>query len=164
MNRLTTLNFSNPLGQSFWIMRAAFTLIPILAGLDKFFNFLVDWPKYLAPWAPNLFNQALHTITPQTVTPQQFMYGIGVVEIVAGILVAFWPGVFAYVVMVWLWGIVANLVSLQYYDIAVRDFGLSMGSLTLARLAWAHHLELRGRAAAGVSAPERMEARGRAAA
>jgi uncharacterized membrane protein YphA (DoxX/SURF4 family) len=158
------MNFSNPLGQSFGIMRVLFALIPILAGFDKFFNYLVDWPKYLAPWAPNLFNQALHTVTPQTVTPQQFMYGVGMVEIMVGVLVALWPAVFAYVVMVWLWGIIANLVSLGHYDIAVRDFGLSIGSLALARLAWAHHLELRGRGVAGVTASERMEARGRAAA
>jgi len=134
MTRLTTLNVENPVGQAFWIARIIFTIAPILFGLDKFFNVLVDWPKYLAPWIPNLIH----------VTPQTFMYGVGVVEIVAGILVGIWPQVFAYVLTLWLWGIIVNLLTLPgYYDVALRDFGLSIGALTLARLALAHQLELR---------------------
>lgn len=136
MTRLTTLNVSNPVGQTFWLMRIIFTVAPILFGLDKFFNILVDWPKYLAPWIPSL----LH------VTPQVFMYGVGVIEILAGILVAIWPEFFAYVVTLWLWGIIVNLLTIPgYYDIALRDFGLSIGALALARLAWAHRLEKLGR-------------------
>jgi len=81
MSDLTTRNLSNPIGQAFWIMRVTFTIAPILFGLDKFFNILVDWPKYLAPWIPALLN----------VSPQTFMRGVGVVEIVAGILVGIWP-------------------------------------------------------------------------
>src|SRR5262249_4822561 len=134
--RLTTLNFANPVGQAFWIMRVIFTVAPILFGLDKFLNVLTDWPHYLAPWIPNLIH----------VSPQTFMYGVGVVEIVAGIGVALWPQVFAYVVTAWLWAIIVNLLTLPgYYDVALRDFGLSMGALTLARLAWAYQLEVRGR-------------------
>jgi hypothetical protein len=107
-------------------MRIIFTIAPILFGLDKFFNLLVDWPKYLAPWIPSLIN----------VSPQAFMYGVGVVEIVAGILAGIWPQYFAYVVTLWLWGIIVNLLTIPgYYDVALRDFGLSLGALTLARLA-----------------------------
>src|SRR5438105_5054206 len=135
MVRLTTLNFSNPVGQAFWVARVIFTVAPIIMGLDKFLNILVDWPRYLAPWIPHLVG----------VAPQTFMYGIGAVEIVAGIGVAIWPHVFAYVVMAWLWGIIVNLLTIPgYYDVAVRDLGLSMGALTLGRLAWAHHLEMQG--------------------
>jgi hypothetical protein len=146
MTRLTTLNVANPVGQAFWISRVIFTLAPILFGLDKFFNVLVDWPKYLAPWIPNLIH----------VSPQTFMYGVGVVEIAAGILVGIWPQIFAYVVMVWLWGIIVNLLTGPgYYDVALRDFGLSIGALTLARLAWAHGLERQDLVAADRALPDR---------
>jgi uncharacterized membrane protein YphA (DoxX/SURF4 family) len=135
MTRLTTTNFNNPIGQAFGIMRVIFTVAPILFGLDKFFNFMVDWTSYLAPWIPN----TLH------VSPQTFMYGVGIVEIAAGILVGLWPHIFAYVVAVWLWSIIINLLSGGgNYDVALRDFGLSMGALTLARLAHAHQMELHG--------------------
>ena len=78
MMRMTTLNASNPVGQAFWSMRVIYTLAPILFGLDKFFNVLTDWPKYLAPWIPNLIH----------VTPQNFMYGVGVIDINALCVVA----------------------------------------------------------------------------
>jgi uncharacterized membrane protein YphA (DoxX/SURF4 family) len=136
MTRLSTPNLANPVGQAFWIARIIFTIAPILFGLDKFFNILVDWPKYLAPWIPSLIH----------VSPQAFMHGVGVVEIVAGILVGIWPQYFAYAVTLWLWGIIVNLLTIPgYYDVALRDFGLSLGALTLARLARAHQLELRDR-------------------
>jgi len=133
--RLTTLYFDNPVGQAFWIMRVIFTVAPILFGLDKFFNIMVKWPEYLAPWIPNLIH----------VSPQMFMYGVVVVEICAGILVGLWPQYFAYVVTLWLWGIIVNLLTTgEYFDVALRDFGLSMGALSLARLAHAHQMERRG--------------------
>jgi hypothetical protein len=73
------------------------------------------------------------------------MYGVGVVEIVAGVLVAIWPQYFAYVITLWLWGIIINLLTTgSYYDIALRDFGLSMGALTLARLARVNQVERHG--------------------
>jgi hypothetical protein len=79
------------------------------------------------------------------VSPQTFMYSVGAVEIVVGILVGIWPAVFAYVVMAWLWGIIVNLLSIPgYLDIALRDLGLSIGALSLARLAHAHRMERRG--------------------
>ena len=110
-------------------MRVAFTVAPIVFGLDKFFNVLVDWPVYLAPW--------INDIAPGS--GQQFMYFVGATEIVAGILVALKPRWGAYVVAAWLGGIIINLVTLSgYYDVALRDFGLLLGALALARLASAY--------------------------
>src|SRR5438067_1647846 len=125
-------DMSHPAAQAYRVLHVGFTVAPILFGLDKFFNFMVDWTKYLAPWIPNL----LH------VSPQYFMYGVGAVEIAAGILVGFMPRYFAYVVTLWLWGIIVNLLTYSgYYDIALRDFGLSLGALALGRLAQAHYAE-----------------------
>jgi uncharacterized membrane protein YphA (DoxX/SURF4 family) len=119
-------DWRDPRYQAFALLRLAFTIAPIAFGLDKFFNIMVYWPKYLAPW--------IHSITPGT--SQQFMYFVGVTEILAGVTVALKPRYGAYVVAAWLGGIVINLVSYSgYYDIALRDFGLMLGALTLARLA-----------------------------
>jgi uncharacterized membrane protein YphA (DoxX/SURF4 family) len=118
----------DPVFQSFSLLRLGFTVAPILFGVDKFFNFMVDWPEYLAPW--------LNDIVPGTA--QQFMYAVGVVEIVAGIVVAVAPWFGGYLVAVWLGGIIVNLLTVdapEHYDIALRDFGLLLGALTLARLA-----------------------------
>jgi uncharacterized membrane protein YphA (DoxX/SURF4 family) len=126
--------------QAFWLLRIAFTLAPILFGIDKFFNWSVYWPKYLAPWINN--------IVPGNA--QDFMYVVGGVEILAGLLVAFAPRIGAFVVAGWLGGIVINLLTNdapRYYDIALRDFGLMLGALTLARLALAvvpAHKRMRG--------------------
>jgi uncharacterized membrane protein YphA (DoxX/SURF4 family) len=112
--------------QAFALLRLAFTVAPIAFGVDKFFNVMVDWPNYLAPWIDN--------IVPGSA--QAFMYFVGVTEIVAGIAVAVKPRYGAYVVAGWLAGIVLNLLTYSgYYDIALRDFGLMLGALTLARLA-----------------------------
>jgi hypothetical protein len=125
-----TFGFGNPLGRAYRFLYIGFIVAPILFGLDKFFNVMTDWTKYLAPWIPNL----LH------VTPQTFMYGVGIVEIAAGILVAFIPRYAAYVVAAWLLGIIVNLVTgYGYYDIALRDFGLMLGALSLAQLAQARY-------------------------
>jgi uncharacterized membrane protein YphA (DoxX/SURF4 family) len=116
--------------QAFWLLRIGFTLAPILFGIDKFFNWSVYWPQYLAPW--------VNEIMPGS--GQDFMYVVGGVEIFAGLLVAFAPRIGAFVVAGWLAGIVINLLTNnapQYYDIALRDFGLLLGALTLARLALA---------------------------
>jgi uncharacterized membrane protein YphA (DoxX/SURF4 family) len=112
--------------QAFTLLRIAFVVAPIAFGLDKFFNVLVDWPVYLAPW--------INDIAPGS--GQDFMYLVGAIEIVAGISVAIKPRYGAYVVSGWLAGIVINLLTLSgYYDIALRDFGLMLAALTLARLA-----------------------------
>jgi uncharacterized membrane protein YphA (DoxX/SURF4 family) len=116
--------------QAFWLLRIAFTVAPILFGLDKFFNWSVDWPDYLAGWVNN--------IVPGS--GQDFMHFVGGVEILAGFLVLLAPRIGAFVVAAWLGGIVVNLLTVnppQYYDIALRDFGLMLGALTLGRLALA---------------------------
>jgi uncharacterized membrane protein YphA (DoxX/SURF4 family) len=117
---------SDPRYQAFMLLRVGFTALPIVMGIDKFFNGLTQWTQYLADWIDN--------IAPGTA--EQFMYFVGGVEIAAGLLVALRPRLGAYVVAAWLAGIVINLVSYgEWYDIAVRDFGLMLGALTLGRLA-----------------------------
>lgn len=121
----STLN-AEPSRQAFLLLRTGFTAAPILFGLDKFFNLMTDWPKYLAPLAADL--------TPGTA--QQFMYVVGIIEIIAGIVVAVRPRWGGYLVAGWLAGIIANLLVLgDYYDVALRDFGLFIAALALARLA-----------------------------
>jgi uncharacterized membrane protein YphA (DoxX/SURF4 family) len=119
-------DWRDPRYQAFSLLRLAFTVAPIAFGLDKFFNVLVDWPNYLAPW--------INDIAPGS--GQQFMYVVGAVEILAGISVALKPRYGAYVVAGWLAGIIISLLTYSgYYDIALRDFGLMLAALTLARLA-----------------------------
>jgi uncharacterized membrane protein YphA (DoxX/SURF4 family) len=122
--------------QAFAIMRLAFTVAPIAFGLDKFFNVLVDWPQYLAPW--------VNDIMPGS--GQDFMYFVGAVEIVAGLAVLAKPRYGAYVVAAWLAGIIINLLTYSgYYDVALRDFGLLLAALTLGRLASVYDPPLRFR-------------------
>jgi hypothetical protein len=124
----TTLrrDWRDPRYQAFALVGLTFTVAPIAFGVDKFFNVMVHWPHYLAPW--------LNNIMPGT--GQQFMYFVGVTEILAGVTVALKPRYGAYVVAGWLAGIIINLLTYSgFYDIALRDFGLMLGALTLARLA-----------------------------
>ena len=112
--------------QAYVLLRVGFAAAPILFGLDKFFDLMVDWPKYLAPWVNDL--------APGSAS--DFMHFVGVTEILAGLTVALKPRFGAYLVAGWLAGIIANLLSHSgYYDIALRDFGLLLGALTLGRLA-----------------------------
>src|ERR671930_516583 len=116
--------------QAFWLLRIGFTVAPILFGLDKFFNWSVHWPDYLAGW--------INDIVPGS--GQDFMYVVGGIEIAAGLLVAVAPRIGAFVVAGWLAGIIVNLLTKnapEYYDIALRDFGLMLGALTLGRLSLA---------------------------
>jgi uncharacterized membrane protein YphA (DoxX/SURF4 family) len=120
--------------QAYMLLRVGFTVAPIVFGLDKFWNLMVHWPQYLAPWINN--------IAPGS--GQEFMYFVGVTEIVAGLAVLVKPCYGAYIVAAWLAGIVINLLSYPgWYDIAVRDFGLMLGALTLARLASVYDPPLR---------------------
>ena len=117
---------ASPAHQAFLLLRTVFTIAPIVFGLDKFANVLVDWPQYLAP--------VLDDVMPGTA--QQAMYVIGVVEIIAGLVVAFRPRYGGLLVAAWLGGIIVNLLLIPgYYDIALRDFGLMVGALALWRLA-----------------------------
>lgn len=116
----------DPAYQAFWLLRIGFTVAPIVFGLDKFFHLLVDWDIYLAPRLSDLIPGTTH----------QAMYLGGVVEIIAGVAVAFVPRFGAYLVALWLLGIIVNLLLIpDFYDIALRDFGLLLAALTLARLA-----------------------------
>ncbi|HSO97854.1 MAG TPA: DoxX family membrane protein [Solirubrobacteraceae bacterium] len=127
-------DWRDPRYQAFALLRLAFTVAPIAFGVDKFFNAMVHWPNYLAPW--------INKIMPGT--GQQFMYFVGVTEIVAGVIVALKPRYGAYVVAGWLAGIIINLLSYSgFYDIALRDFGLMLGALTLARLASVYDVPLK---------------------
>ena len=119
---------ADPVDQAYLILRSAFVLAPILFGLDKFFNVMVDWPVYLAPW--------IDRIVPGDA--QAFMYVVGAIEIIAGLVVAVRPDLGGYLVAAWLAGIVINLLTVdppRYYDVALRDVGLALGALALARLA-----------------------------
>jgi hypothetical protein len=123
---VASADWSDPRYQAFALMRLAFTVAPIAFGLDKFFNVMVDWPQYLAPW--------INDIAPGT--GQEFMYLVGAVEIVAGLVVLVAPRIGGLLVAGWLAGIIVSLLLVGgYADIALRDFGLLLGALTLARLA-----------------------------
>ncbi|MFO0808934.1 MAG: hypothetical protein U0746_09950 [Gemmataceae bacterium] len=116
---------AQPAYQAYLILYGGFVALPILAGLDKFFHMLVNWDQYLAPLATRILPVTAHT----------FMLVVGVIEIAAGVLVAFLPRIGAYVVALWLWGIILNLLLVPgFYDVALRDFGLSLAALALARL------------------------------
>jgi uncharacterized membrane protein YphA (DoxX/SURF4 family) len=116
---------TRPSYQAYQILRFAFTVAPIVAGLDKFFHILVNWDQYLPATVNSLTGGHGH----------QLMLVVGVIEIVAGIGVALKPRIFAYVVSAWLLLIIANLLMIPgYFDVALRDLGLSLGALALARL------------------------------
>ncbi|MGP4051419.1 hypothetical protein [Streptomyces sp. 2A115] len=121
---------TDPGYQAFVILRTGFTVAPILFGLDKFANLLVDWPTYLAPW--------IDDIVPGSA--QAAMYAVGAIEIVAGIAVALAPRFGGWLVAGWLAGIIVNLLTIPgHYDVALRDFGLLLGAVALARLAQRYH-------------------------
>ncbi len=128
---------TDPVYGAYLILRIGFTVLPIVMGLDKFTNVLTDWEGYLAPWIVDL----------SPFTAHQTMLIVGVIEIVAGIAVALKPRYAAYVVAVWLAGIIVNLLTYPgFYDIALRDFGLLLGALTLGRLAAVYDAPLHTRA------------------
>lgn len=114
-----------PAYQAFLVLRTAFTVAPIIFGLDKFTNLLVDWDLYLAPFIADL----------SPMSPDQTMYVVGVVEIAAGVLVALHPRLGAAVVALWLAGIIVNLLLVPgFYDVALRDVGLLLTAVALQRL------------------------------
>ena len=118
----------DPTFQAFWLLRIGFTAAPILFGLDKFAQVMTDWDRYLAPW--------INDLVPGTA--EQAMYAVGAIEIVAGLAVLLAPRFGGYLVAAWLLGIIVNLLSIGgYADVALRDFGLLLAALTLARLATA---------------------------
>ena len=119
---------TDPTYQAFWLLRVGFTIAPILFGVDKALHLLTDWDRYLAPVVNDLVPGSAH----------QAMYAVGIVEVVAGLVVALAPRFGGYLVAAWLAGIIVNLLLIPgYYDVALRDFGLLLAALTLARLATA---------------------------
>jgi hypothetical protein len=117
---------SDPAYQAFLVLRTVFTVAPVLFGLDKFTNLLTDWPLYLAPW--------INDIVPGS--GQDAMYVVGVIEIVAGVAVALVPRYGALLVAAWLAGIIVDLLTIpDFYDVALRDFGLLVAAVALSRLA-----------------------------
>ena len=113
--------------RAFLLLRTVFTIAPVAFGLDKFTNLLTDWEDYLAPWVNDLVPGSAH----------QAMLAVGVIEILAGILVGIAPRYGALLVAAWLAGIIVNLVTMgEFYDVALRDFGLLVGALALAFLAF----------------------------
>jgi uncharacterized membrane protein HdeD (DUF308 family) len=116
---------ARPTYQAYLLLHIGFAALPVIAGIDKFFHWLANWDQYLAPLATEVLPVSGHT----------FMLAVGVIEIAAGLLVAFRPRIGAYVVALWLWGIIVNLLIIPgFFDVALRDFGLSIGALALARL------------------------------
>ena len=98
---------------------------PFLAGLDKFFNLLADWPHYVSPLVAGLL----------PVSPQTFMYVVGVIEMAVGLaILTQWTRLGSYVAMVWLCCIALNSVAGGFFDIAVRDIEMAIAAYTLARL------------------------------
>ena len=122
----TDISSAAPAYQAYQILHIAFTIAPIIAGIDKFFHLLTNWDMYLAPSIARMLPMSGH----------QFMLAVGVVEIIAGLLVAIKPKIGAYVVAAWLFAIIVNLLMAgAYFDIALRDFGLMLGAIALGRLA-----------------------------
>jgi hypothetical protein len=122
----TAVRVHNPSYQAYQILHIAYVAAPLIAGLDKFFDLLTDWTQYLAP----VVAQSL------PFSSATFMKGVGIVEVLAGLIVAFKPSVGGWVVGAWLCGIIVNLLMVPgYYDIALRDFGLALGAFALARIA-----------------------------
>ena len=124
-DELQLVTTSRPAYQAYQILYIGFTVAPFLAGLDKFTHFLADWDQYLAPVVARLLPVSGHT----------FMLFVGIVEMAAAVLVAVRPRLGGYVVAAWLCGIILNLLLIPgYFDVALRDLGLGLGALALARL------------------------------
>lgn len=126
---------TEPAYGAYLLLRVGFTVLPILMGLDKFANLMTNWEHYLAPWIVHLLPFSAHTA----------MLIVGVIEVIAGVLVALKPRYAAYIVALWLAGIIINLLTYSgFYDVALRDFGLLLAALTLARLSTMYDPALHG--------------------
>jgi hypothetical protein len=129
MATVATVRLNTPSAQAYGILHLGYVVLPFVAGADKFFHWLVNWNQYLSPTVTSLL----------PVPAATFMLAVGVIEMIAGVLVAIAPRIGGYVVAAWLAGIIVNLLLIPgYFDIALRDFGLMLGALALARLADDH--------------------------
>lgn len=126
--------------EAYWVLRIAFTIVLIIAGIDQFTDKLANWDMYLSPLATRILPLQAHTI----------MMIAGAAEIIAGLIVAVAPRIGGWIVAIWLWLIIINLlVAAGFYDNALRDFGLSLGAVALARLGAGFHGVRHSMAAAG---------------
>lgn len=124
---LSLLTNGSGADRAFFLLRTVFVIAPIAFGLDKFVEVLTEWDGYLAPWINDIVPGDAH----------QAMLAVGVIEIIAGLVVAIAPRYGALLVAAWLGGIILNLVTMgEFYDVALRDFGLLVGALALAALAF----------------------------
>ena len=125
----SNLHDASSLSRTYQLLRFTYGLVPFLAGLDKFFNFLTDWEKYLPPAVADLL----------PVSPRVFMGVVGVIEMVAGLVVlTVLPRVGALVVMIWLVAVALSAALAGYFDVAVRDLVMAVGAYALAQLAARH--------------------------
>ena len=125
MATMSAAEVRSPSYQAFQILHIAFVVAPVAAGADKFFHLLTNWDKYCAPAIPAMIGMSVHT----------FMLMVGVIEIVAGLIVAVAPRIGSWIVAAWLCGIIVNLLMVgAYFDVALRDFGLLLGAAALGRL------------------------------
>ncbi len=132
---------------SYWALRVAYGVVPIVAGLDKFTNLLTDWTQYLSPLATKVIPLA----------PSTFMHVVGVIEIAVGaaILLGF-ARIFGFVASAWLAAIALNLLTTgHYFDVAARDATMAVGAFALGKLAQLHE---RATSASGVRVPARSQA------
>ena len=135
---------ADPALAAFWLLRVGFVALPLWMGIDKYVNALTDWPHYLAPWIVRLLPFSAQTA----------MYVVGAVEIFAAVMIALKPRYAAYVVTLWLAGIIVNLLTYSgFYDVALRDFGLLVAALALALLAARYDPPLRRRVSAAAPVP-----------
>jgi len=118
--------FDKRLDASWWALRIALGVVPILSGIDKYFNKLTDWGMYLSPFVTKIV----------PVSTPAFMHAVGAVEIVAGLIVlSRWTKIGSYIVMLWLIAIALNLLTTgMFYDIAVRDLEIAVGAFALSQL------------------------------
>jgi hypothetical protein len=117
------------------VLKVTFGVVPFLAGLDKFFNLLADWPRYLSPLAESIL----------PISGQTFMYVAGVVEMAVGtIILTRWTAIGSWIAAAWLVAVAVNLVAAGYFDVAVRDLVMAMGAFALAQLTEAHDAVSRG--------------------
>jgi hypothetical protein len=125
----TSVRLDSPAYQAYQILHIAFTFAPVVAGIDKFFHFLVNWDQYLSPIVPRVLGISAHS----------FMLGVGVIEVIAGLIVAVAPRIGGWIVGLWLCGIIVNLLTIPaHLDIALRDLGLALSAFALARLSVAY--------------------------
>ncbi|HLH08984.1 MAG TPA: hypothetical protein VKW78_17225 [Terriglobales bacterium] len=130
------MQFNRRLNTTWWALRIGLGLGPLLAGLDKYFNFLTNWEMYLSPLATKFL----------PIAPSSFMHIVGAIEIVAGIIVlSRWTRIGAYIVMAWLIAIAINLVTTgMFYDLVVHDLEIAVSAFALSQLSTVREASVAG--------------------